>query len=96
MDDQRVIADKGGEIRGDLFELWLSTEKIIRKPRDLHSFRRHRVARVEIDVERIVRGDMIDQLNAADFYDPVPRRRIKASGLGIERDLAHVASPALF
>ena len=56
---------------------------------DLERARRHLPLGIEIGVERIARGDVVDQFEAADLDDAVAAVRVEAGRFGVEDDFAH-------
>src|SRR5580693_6685700 len=89
VDDQRRVAEEGDQVVHDFGKESLVLEELIIEAVNRKRFRRHAALGVEIAVERLARGDAVDELDAADFDHAVPGKRIKAGGFGIEHDLAH-------
>ncbi len=52
-------------------------------------FRRHVAFGIDVDVKGLARRHAVEDLDAADFDQPVAAQRIEASGFGIENDFAH-------
>ena len=52
-------------------------------------FRRHGPFGIEIAVKGLPGRHAVENLDAADFDQPIAAQRIKAGGFGIENDFAH-------
>ena len=92
VDHQRGVADEGDEIRGDVIEQRLVGQEFRTQPVDGKGLRRHVAFGVEIDVEALAGGEVVDQLDAADLDQPVTLLRLEARGFGVENDFTHDGS----
>ena len=59
---------------------------------DGKGLRRHVPFGIEIAVKGLPGRHAVENLDAADFDQPVPAQRIEAGGFGIENDFAHKKS----
>ena len=56
-------------------------------------FRRHVPFGIEIAMKGLPGRHAVEDLDAADFDQPIAAQRIKAGGFGIENDFAHENEP---
>ena len=59
----------------------------------IEGFLRHIPLGVDVLVVGAASGNVVVQLNPADFHDPMPIIGIKARGFGVHHDLTHQSAP---
>src|SRR6185369_6021366 len=89
VDDQRRIANKGEEIVDDLDKTLVAPEELRGQPVNGEGLGRYVAIRIEVSVERSAGRDAVEQLDAAEFNQPMPLVGIQPGRFGIEDDLAH-------
>ena len=89
MDDQHGLAEEGEQVIRHGGEQGLVREERVGQAVNLERPRGHLPLGIDIGVERLARGDVVDQLEAADLDDPVAPVRVEAGRFGIEDDFAH-------
>jgi len=97
--DDRRVADELEEIGVDLLvaELRLAAQEGGRQAVHLLGLGRHVALGVDIDVEAAPGGQIVLDLQARQFHQPVAQVRLEARGFSVEDDLArHGLSIALF
>src|SRR5690606_27774938 len=88
--DQRRVLEEIEQLKRVLVEAKLVGEEGVGQAVDLLGRRGHRTVGVEVAMISAPAGGAVDQLDAADLYDPVAAQRIEPGGLGVEHDFAHV------
>ena len=89
MNDERRVADELQELLHDFREQRLAGEKFAGQAVHGKRFRRHVALGIDVAVKRLPRRHAVEDLDAADFDEPVAAQRIEAGGFGIENDFAH-------
>ena len=93
MDDQLRALNKIQQALRDVGELRLARQLLVGNPVHLHRPGINLALRVEVLLIAIVARPPADQLDAADFNDPVALGRFEAGGFRIENYLAHLLPP---
>ena len=89
VDDQLGIADKGEEIAGDGGENRLAAQEIIAEAMHVKRLFRHGALGVDVLVIDAAGGQVVVQLDRADFDDAVAFGGLEPGGFGIKDDFAH-------
>src|SRR6266704_2728539 len=89
VDHQRRVGDEFQELLDHMSEQRLAGEELAGKTMHRECFRRHVTLWIEMPVEGLARRHAIDDLDTADFNQPVAPQRVEARGFGIENDFAH-------
>src|SRR5713226_6753836 len=89
VDHQRSAADEIEEIGCQVAELGLVVEKIVADAVHRQRTRLALALRIEVMVPDALGDAPIEDLDAADFDDPVAQARVEARGFGVEHDAAH-------
>ena len=90
MDDERRLAQEFQKRLRDRREARFIGEKRAGDPVHAFGFRRYLAFGIEIGLVCAPGGEMIDQLDTANFDDAVAVGRIEPGGLGIENDFTNV------
>jgi len=72
-------------------ELRLGAQHFVGDPGDAHGCFADRAAGVDVDLEFAARGQVVDQLDAADLYDTIALFGIEPGGFGVEDDFSHAS-----
>src|SRR5207245_341913 len=80
---------EGEELIDLLREEWLVDEELGRKAMHGKGFCRHIALGIEVAVKDLPRRHAVENLDAADFDQPVASQRIEAGGFGVENDFTH-------
>lgn len=93
--DNRRIAEEFHQSVDDVgvAEIRLAAQCFIGDAGDADGCFRNGPARIDVDLKFAARRQVVDQLDAADLYDPVPLSGVEAGGFGIEDDFPHVSVP---
>ncbi len=89
VDHQGIAGDEGQELLGDRREERLALQHLGGDAVDRDGLRRDVALGIDGVVEDAAGGHVIDELDAGDLDQPMPRIGIEAGGLGIENDFAH-------
>ena len=89
VDHQRRVAQEFQEFLHHMGEQRLVGQEFRRQAMHPLGFDGHVAFGIQIELQGAAGGDMIHQLDAADFHDAMPVARLKACGFGIEDDLTH-------
>lgn len=92
MDDQRRLAEKLQHVVDHLDEAGLVGQERIGDAVDGERLGRNAAVRVEIALETLSGGNVVDQLDAADLDDPVTAAGIETGRFRVEADLTHALS----
>ena len=68
-------------------------QELAGKPVHGESFRRHVAFRIDVDVKGLTGRHPVENLDTADFDQPIAAQRVEAGGFGIENDFAHQSEP---
>ncbi len=90
MDHQRRIAYELQKFLDHLGEERLVGEELPGKTMHGKRFSRHVALGIEIPMKGLAGRHPVENLDAADFNQPVAAQRVEARGSGIENDFAHL------
>ncbi len=92
--DDRIIAEECHQLVDDIgmLETLLVAQRVVGDARNAHRRFGHGPAGIDVDLEFAAGGQIVVQLDTADFYDAVARSWIEAGGFGVEDDFPHVSS----
>jgi hypothetical protein len=87
--DQGRVADELDQLVRDLRKPGLVTQELLADPMDAERSLRHVAVGVQVILLLAPGRDLVHQLQAGDFHDPVAFGRFESGGLGVENDLTH-------
>ena len=93
VDHQRGIAQELQEFFDHMREDGLVGQEVAGQAVDAGGLDRHIAFGVQVELQRAAGGKMIQQLDAADFHDPVALARLEARRFRVEDDLTHWLIP---
>ena len=93
MDHQRRIGDEFQKFLDHLGKKRLVGQELAGKTVHGESFGRHVAFRIDVPMKGLSGRHPVENLDAADFNQPIAPQRIEASGLGIENNFAHRLKP---
>jgi hypothetical protein len=88
VDHQRRVADESQKVGHHLGEDRMLGQELGRQTMHPECLFRHIPFRVDVFMEYLAGRQLVDQLDAADFHQPVAGGGIKAGGFGVEHNLA--------
>jgi len=93
-DDRRVAKEfqkPGDDIR--MGEVRLAAQRLVGDACDADGGLGNGPAGIDVDLEFAAGWQVVEQLDAADLYDPVPFPGVESGCFGVEDDFAHVSVP---
>lgn len=94
MDDQfGIVADEAGKFGRHIREKRFVAQELVGQAVDGDGFGGDLTLRVQVFVEGPAGGQVVHQLDRADFDDAAASGRVKAGGFGVEDDLTHLVVP---
>ena len=93
VDHQLGVAHEIQEFLPDLREYRLVLQKVDGQPVHLERLLRHVAFRVDVLMIGAPGGDMVQQLDSADFHDPIALFRVESRRFRIKYDFTHCAAP---
>ncbi len=89
MDHERRVGDEFQEFLDHLRKQRLVGQEFAGKTMHGESFRRHVALGVDVPVKGLAGRHPVEDLDTADFDQPIAAQRVEAGGFGIEDDFTH-------
>ena len=89
VDHERRVADELEEILDHMRKERLVREELAGKTVHGECFRRHVALWIEEPMKSLAGRHAIENLDTADFHQPIAAQRVEPGGFGIENDFAH-------
>jgi hypothetical protein len=88
---QRRVADEREKLIDHVTEQRFVGEEFGRQPVNLKCLLRHRTFGIDVTMEDLTGRHAVEDLDAADFDQPIAAQRVKPCGFRIENDFTHAA-----